>query len=184
MLRLVSFNMDYHWAWNRQGVTGVDGSYHQHWDAVPHFFYRGKAGEALSEKQRKALAHPLEMYSFINYLAYVLYPPLYIAGPIITFNDFMWQVRLPNLATCAVCSSAFIASSAIGDTPAITLPLLCQIFDMSLDDGVGPSFYVRCCHQGHESVDRGHARTTEHDWLLEPSHHLVKGSDPFSYQHS
>lgn len=32
-------------------------------------------------------------YNFLNYFAYCLYPPLYIAGPIITFNDFVWQVR-------------------------------------------------------------------------------------------
>lgn len=25
-------------------------------------------------------------------MAYGLYPPLYIAGPIMTFNDFLWQV--------------------------------------------------------------------------------------------
>lgn len=31
-------------------------------------------------------------YSFINFMAYCLYPPLYIAGPIMTFNDFLWQV--------------------------------------------------------------------------------------------
>lgn len=34
------------------------------------------------------------MYSFWNYLAYALYSPLYIAGPIMTFNDFLWQVSL------------------------------------------------------------------------------------------
>lgn len=39
-------------------------------------------------------AHQLDVYSFPNYIAYVLYPPLYIAGPIMTFNDFMWQVYL------------------------------------------------------------------------------------------
>ena len=33
------------------------------------------------------------MYGFVNYLTYILYAPLYIAGPIMTFNDFMWQVR-------------------------------------------------------------------------------------------
>ena len=32
------------------------------------------------------------MYGFVNYLTYILYAPLYIAGPIMTFNDFMWQV--------------------------------------------------------------------------------------------
>ena len=29
------------------------------------------------------------------YIAYVLYPPLYIAGPIITFDDFVTQFRSP-----------------------------------------------------------------------------------------
>jgi D-alanyl-lipoteichoic acid acyltransferase DltB (MBOAT superfamily) len=38
-------------------------------------------------------------YTFINYLAYTLYPPLYIAGPIITFDDFMAQTRLPPSIT-------------------------------------------------------------------------------------
>jgi len=45
-----------------------------------------------SHKQRTSNAHPLGIYTFNNYLAYIFYPPLYIAGPIITFNDFMWQV--------------------------------------------------------------------------------------------
>lgn len=31
-------------------------------------------------------------YSFGNYLLYILYPPLFIAGPILTFNDFTRQV--------------------------------------------------------------------------------------------
>lgn len=46
------------------------------------------------DKQRPRVPHSLEFYSFANYLAYVLYPPLYIAGPIMTFNDFTWQVKL------------------------------------------------------------------------------------------
>jgi D-alanyl-lipoteichoic acid acyltransferase DltB (MBOAT superfamily) len=29
----------------------------------------------------------------VNLIAYTLYPPLYIAGPIMTFNDFTWQVN-------------------------------------------------------------------------------------------
>ena len=35
----------------------------------------------------------LQDYTWQNYLAYVLYPPLYIAGPIITFNSFINQVK-------------------------------------------------------------------------------------------
>ncbi|TFY56821.1 hypothetical protein EVJ58_g7407 [Rhodofomes roseus] len=75
MLRLVSFNMDYYWASNRAGPSDP--------------------GSPLTEKQRPVIAHPLDAYSYMNYVAYVLYPPLYIAGPIMSFNDFMWQIHRP-----------------------------------------------------------------------------------------
>ncbi|TFY83924.1 hypothetical protein EWM64_g90 [Hericium alpestre] len=71
MLRLVSFNMDYHWACNRAGAAD--------------------SGNELTERQRKTTYHALDVYSYRNYLAYTLYAPLYIAGPIMTFNDFVWQ---------------------------------------------------------------------------------------------
>ena len=45
-----------------------------------------------TEKLRVTVPHGAEHYSALNYVAYVLYPPLYIGGPIMTFNDFMWQV--------------------------------------------------------------------------------------------
>jgi D-alanyl-lipoteichoic acid acyltransferase DltB (MBOAT superfamily) len=48
----------------------------------------------LNTKQRCATAHRLDSYNLLNYFAYVVYPPLYIAGPIMTFNDFYWQVIL------------------------------------------------------------------------------------------
>ena len=47
-------------------------------------------------RQRVKTSLPEEEYSFANFVAYCLYPPLYIAGPIITFNDFMWQVRFTS----------------------------------------------------------------------------------------
>ena len=50
--------------------------------------------QKLTEKQRVTVPHGDEHYSALNYMAYVLYPPLYIAGPIMTFNDFIWQVSL------------------------------------------------------------------------------------------
>ncbi|THH01688.1 hypothetical protein EW026_g1057 [Hermanssonia centrifuga] len=62
--------MDYYWACNRTGRT-------------------------LDHKQRVSTTHALDDYSLVNYISYVLYAPLYIAGPIITFNDFMWQLRRP-----------------------------------------------------------------------------------------
>ncbi|KAF5359446.1 hypothetical protein D9756_002933 [Leucocoprinus leucothites] len=80
MLRLVSFTMDYYWACNKKGkdLDDLEGV------------------KELSEKQRQALSHPDSIYSFSNFVAYALYPPLYLAGPIMTFNDFMWQHRYPN----------------------------------------------------------------------------------------
>ncbi|PCH42536.1 MBOAT-domain-containing protein [Wolfiporia cocos MD-104 SS10] len=76
MLRLVSFNMDYYWFCNRAGPVDP--------------------GHILSEKQRTTTPHTSETYSYANYITYALYPPLYIAGPIMTFNDFMWQFRRPT----------------------------------------------------------------------------------------
>ena len=48
----------------------------------------------LSERDRIEYATSIEDYCFRNYLAYVLYAPLYLAGPIITFNDYISQSRI------------------------------------------------------------------------------------------
>ncbi|CBQ73402.1 probable GUP1-Multimembrane-spanning protein essential for proton symport of glycerol [Sporisorium reilianum SRZ2] len=86
MLRLVSFAMDYHWA-----KCEADAG--------------GQAGRAMGEverqgteptyQQRTRLTQHLEEYSLSAYLLYALYPPLFIAGPIMTFNDFASQLRRP-----------------------------------------------------------------------------------------
>ncbi|ODV98372.1 hypothetical protein PACTADRAFT_852 [Pachysolen tannophilus NRRL Y-2460] len=53
--------------------------------------------ELQSEKiflnDRERLDAPLQIpeYNISNYLAYITYAPLFIAGPIITFNDFIYQ---------------------------------------------------------------------------------------------
>ncbi|KAH8928411.1 MBOAT-domain-containing protein [Atractiella rhizophila] len=71
MLRLISFNLDYCWAVKQ----------------VP---------SGLSERERVQYSHDLEEYSFTNYLAYTIYTPLYIAGPIMTFNNFVYQLKSPS----------------------------------------------------------------------------------------
>jgi D-alanyl-lipoteichoic acid acyltransferase DltB (MBOAT superfamily) len=99
MLRLVSFNMDYFWTCNRVGQNEVSSSY----TSTYHLTCRDcKAGSILTEKQRTSTSHSLDTFSFKNYIAYILYPPLYIAGPIITFNDFMWQVSLVTHTTSSL----------------------------------------------------------------------------------
>ncbi|KAL1739025.1 MBOAT, membrane-bound O-acyltransferase family-domain-containing protein [Schizophyllum fasciatum] len=77
MLRIISYNMDLHWA-----STGAESS-------------QVRASSPLDERLRTRTSHPRELYGYVNYLTYVLYAPLYIAGPIMTFNDFMWQHRTP-----------------------------------------------------------------------------------------
>ena len=47
----------------------------------------------LSERDRVDLPAKAQDYSFRNYLAYALYAPLYLAGPILTFNDYISQQR-------------------------------------------------------------------------------------------
>lgn len=57
---------------------------------------------ALSERDRVTIPAPEQNFSsFKTYLAYVLYPPLYIAGPILTFNDYISQstYKAPSITT-------------------------------------------------------------------------------------
>ena len=50
---------------------------------------------ALSERDRVTHGATGKDYTFRNYLAYVLYSPLYLTGPIVTFNDYISQSRFP-----------------------------------------------------------------------------------------
>ncbi|KAF5379735.1 hypothetical protein D9615_005789 [Tricholomella constricta] len=89
MLRLVSFNMDYYWACHAKDFP----EYRHH--------------RTTTYKERKA-SHPRHMYCYINYISYVLYPPLYIAGPIMSFNDYLWQHRRPMHIYARVAMLYFI----------------------------------------------------------------------------
>lgn len=53
----------------------------------------------LDDRQRLEAPIPMAQYSFANYMSYLLYAPLFIVGPIITFNDYLYQSnysRLPS----------------------------------------------------------------------------------------
>ena len=52
----------------------------------------------LSERDRVDIPAKPQDFSFRNYLAYALYSPLYLAGPILTFNDFVSQQRYTPLS--------------------------------------------------------------------------------------
>ncbi|KAJ2288763.1 glycerol transporter, partial [Coemansia sp. RSA 2706] len=83
MLRMLSFSMDLHWRRQQERAAGADRV-----DALA-------AGGADPERQRVERAAFAGNYCFGNYWAYVAYPPLYLTGPVITFNDFVAQKRQP-----------------------------------------------------------------------------------------
>jgi len=49
-----------------------------------------------SPQARAATALLPGSYGAAAYLAYVLYPPLYVAGPVLTFNGFASQLLRPR----------------------------------------------------------------------------------------
>lgn len=57
--------------------------------AAAKVFNKSKCMNVLQAQQKHSL--PMASYSLWAYLAYVYYPPLYIAGPICTFNAFARQ---------------------------------------------------------------------------------------------
>eukprot|EP00039_Didymoeca_costata_P014721 m.240521 g.240521 ORF g.240521 m.240521 type:complete len:562 (+) comp16082_c0_seq8:99-1784(+) len=75
MLRMLSFNMDRHWA----SVSSKQD--------IPI-----KTEKSEKEMATQSYKNP-EDYNFVWYLIYVCYPPLYIAGPIITFNSFLSSLK-------------------------------------------------------------------------------------------
>lgn len=85
VLRLISYNMDHYWAAVRKKEgNDIDGTVIEKMRSYP---------ANLNEKDRVDMPAKMQDYSLLNYMAYVLYTPLYLAGPIITFNDFIHQQK-------------------------------------------------------------------------------------------
>ncbi|KAI8321171.1 MBOAT-domain-containing protein [Martensiomyces pterosporus] len=94
MLRMVSFGMDYHWRAKQDAEASP-----QQIDAM--------VGTPGSEKDRIEHSCYAQDYCFANYWAYLLYPPLYMTGPIITFNSFVSQMRFPSPSISARSTVAY-----------------------------------------------------------------------------
>lgn len=78
ILRLVSFNLDYYWSLDRSSSNSLE---------------KQLDPSNLSEKDRVSIPADLRDFSFRNYIAYAVYAPLYLAGPILTFNDYISQQK-------------------------------------------------------------------------------------------
>lgn len=99
ILRLISFNMDRHWAADSGQTSALEvrgplpppPPVSQTGANTPKKKQLDPAN--LSEKDRVAIPAEPGDYSFRNYVAYTLYAPLYIAGPIFSFNDYISQSK-------------------------------------------------------------------------------------------
>ncbi|KAF4548335.1 MBOAT-like protein 1 [Elsinoe fawcettii] len=81
VLRLISFNLDYYWASGRGDSSPIEK--------------KQLNPTLLSERDRVTYGATLPDFSFRTYLSYALYAPLYLTGPILTFNDYISQSRHP-----------------------------------------------------------------------------------------
>ncbi|AET37975.1 membrane-bound O-acyltransferase family protein Ecym_2227 [Eremothecium cymbalariae DBVPG len=113
LLRMLSFNMDYLERWHNVNQkerlttptlyenddTSASTKNHELVSLAP-IRENAFSEEILDERSRLVAPHSLRDYSIKNYLAYVTYTPLFIAGPIITFNDYLYQSchTLPSIA--------------------------------------------------------------------------------------
>ena len=107
MLRMISFNMDRYWAaptqsssatlpTTRTGVAGAGAGAGVGSDDTSTVVKRGTTPATPTESTMRETSHPVWCYSPLWYFAYLFYPPLYIAGPIISCNSFLACVRKRN----------------------------------------------------------------------------------------
>ncbi|CCF56973.1 hypothetical protein KAFR_0B06760 [Kazachstania africana CBS 2517] len=105
LLRLLSYNLDYLERWNSQFMkdtpveTQIDSDIGLK-NSRPEFKRTSSTLKTIQESgkeellnDRARLVAPLHIqeYDIFNFIAYVTYTPLFIAGPIITFNDYIYQ---------------------------------------------------------------------------------------------
>ena len=166
MLRLVSFSIDYHWACSHIGIADVGHSL----PISPHendAEYSQPGGE-LSDKKRAAVFHPRSNYTFLNYLSYALYAPLYIAGrysPSTISCGRCAQLSLQSLvALPGICDLAISPKRhrATGDNA-----IRNSVLHHAAYDGNAHPCDARRCDQGRTRVERHNARPAFHDRLLE-----------------
>ncbi|KAJ5993703.1 Glycerol uptake protein 1 [Penicillium sp. IBT 35674x] len=109
VLRLISFNMDYYWSLDYVSASPIEvcspmvsnaGLPIYRLDVELTQFHKKKQLDpaALSDRDRVKIPAEPAAFSGRNYIAYVLYSPLYLAGPILTFNDYVSQQRYTPLS--------------------------------------------------------------------------------------
>ncbi|KNE63430.1 hypothetical protein AMAG_08560 [Allomyces macrogynus ATCC 38327] len=90
VLRMISFNMDYYWSLTDSSARLLQN--HRicrgHPDTPPHQL---DPPPYCCPKLRASMPRPRDEYRLLPFLAYMLYIPLYFAGPIVSHNAWMAQ---------------------------------------------------------------------------------------------
>lgn len=116
VLRIISYSCDYYWAVERatKNQTAKDST-----NSPP-----------TPNDLSLISSRPLQEYTRLNYVAYVLYAPLYMAGPVITFDNFMGctastasssGTTSPTTITCTDAATATVTGTATTDDGALSL---------------------------------------------------------------
>ncbi|RDW56420.1 hypothetical protein BP5796_13169 [Coleophoma crateriformis] len=84
VLRQISFSLDYYWSLDQNGGNTAKKNFPDPSD--------------LSERDRIEFPADAKDYCYRNYIAYTIYGPLYLTGPIITFNDYISQLKYPPVS--------------------------------------------------------------------------------------
>lgn len=112
VLRMIAFNNDY-WEALADGPARRERAWSKHdrccvecaviRDGSRHISPTGGQAESLRcYKCRTECPRPLEEYNLLSYLAFMFYPPLFIAGPMSSFNAYVSHMHYPTRAVTGV----------------------------------------------------------------------------------
>ena len=85
MLKVVSFLMDYHWKLTNKIVLTRE----------KHMIKCDECADQVICLKYRMESHSSH-YSLLSFVAYIFYPPLYVAGPTLTYNAWISQVQIPQ----------------------------------------------------------------------------------------
>lgn len=97
LLRMLSFNLDY--IERERKLGNNDGQLNLNKQENINGADNPPTLLNLDDRQRLSAPLPLDDYNVSNYIAYISYTPLFIAGPIITFNDYVYQSNYQQSST-------------------------------------------------------------------------------------
>lgn len=89
VLRMISFGMDYHWF--------IGSQYSEQKQTHKLSCKSCTAGQDCDKFKTQFGCKDESDFDWPQYLLYLFYPPLYLAGPIITFHSFTYQSKQPNI---------------------------------------------------------------------------------------